>query len=215
MAWLRWSRLQAYGGNTRPRNATQGPHDAIVLSLADWPDQVGEPRAAWPREVPPALALRQLHERVGQARVDAKHLLVEQISAAYIRAVPTIDLPDGELAAVTAALRRAIEGDRYPRAPRLDALRAALARLEAAAEPGASRRPPRRPKPTSGGGRPRRLRLRSPPASSWAGCRPTADRRGGLWLGGGALYEFSNRLENLSFTHHGHRRVGKPPPAAA
>jgi hypothetical protein len=49
--------------------------------------------------------------------------------------MPTIDLPDDELAAVAAALRRAIEQDRYPRAPRLDVLRAALARLEAAAEP--------------------------------------------------------------------------------
>jgi hypothetical protein len=50
-------------------------------------------------------------------------------------AVPTIDLPDDELAAVAAAVRRAIEGDRYPHAPRLDPLRAALARLEAASEP--------------------------------------------------------------------------------
>jgi hypothetical protein len=49
--------------------------------------------------------------------------------------VPTIDLPDDELAAVTAAIRRAIEGDRYPHAPRLDPLRAALARLEAAMKP--------------------------------------------------------------------------------
>ena len=47
-------------------------------------------------------------------------------------AVPTIDLPDDELAAVAAAIRRVIEGDRYPHAPRLDPLRAALARLEAA-----------------------------------------------------------------------------------
>jgi hypothetical protein len=46
--------------------------------------------------------------------------------------MPTIDLPDDELAAVTAAIRRAIEGDRYPHAPRLDPLRAALARLDAA-----------------------------------------------------------------------------------
>jgi hypothetical protein len=45
--------------------------------------------------------------------------------------VPTIDLPDDELAAVTSALRRIIAGDRYPHAPRLDPLRAALARLEA------------------------------------------------------------------------------------
>ena len=46
--------------------------------------------------------------------------------------MPTIDLPDDELAALVAAVRRAIEGDRYPRAPRLDALKAALGRLEAA-----------------------------------------------------------------------------------
>jgi hypothetical protein len=49
--------------------------------------------------------------------------------------VPTIDLPDDELAAVKAAIRRAIEDDRFPHAPRLDPLRAALARLEAAADP--------------------------------------------------------------------------------
>jgi hypothetical protein len=46
--------------------------------------------------------------------------------------MPTIDLTDAELTAVTAAIRRPIEGDRYPHAPRLDPLRAALARLEAA-----------------------------------------------------------------------------------
>ena len=46
--------------------------------------------------------------------------------------MPTIDLPADELAAVTAAIRGLIEGDRYPHAPRLDPLRAALARLDAA-----------------------------------------------------------------------------------
>jgi hypothetical protein len=56
--------------------------------------------------------------------------------------MPTIDLPDDELAAVTAAIRRVIEDDRrvieddrYPHAPRLDPLRAALARLDAASKP--------------------------------------------------------------------------------
>jgi hypothetical protein len=43
-----------------------------------------------------------------------------------------LTFPDAELAAVTAAIRRTIEDDRFPRAPRLDPLRAALARLEAA-----------------------------------------------------------------------------------
>ena len=47
--------------------------------------------------------------------------------------MPTIDLTDAELAAVTAAIRYAIETDRFPRAPRLDPLRSALAKLEPAA----------------------------------------------------------------------------------
>ena len=57
------------------------------------------------------------------------------MSADYIRAVPAINLTDDELTAVAAAIRRAIEDDRFPHAPRLDPLRAALARLEAASEP--------------------------------------------------------------------------------
>ena len=73
--------------------------------------------------------------------------------------VPTIDFPDDELAAVTAALRRAIEGDRYPRAPRLDALRAALGRLDAAAEPTPKAAPegsPKEPSPAKADKRARR-----------------------------------------------------------
>ena len=72
----------------------------------------------------------------------------------YIRAVPTVDLPDDELAAVTAAIRGVIEGDRYPHAPRLDPLRAALARLDAATAPKPTPHPKgrRQPKPTSGRG---------------------------------------------------------------
>jgi hypothetical protein len=49
--------------------------------------------------------------------------------------VPTINLTDDELAAVTAAIRRTIEDDRFPRAPRLDPLRAALGKFDAASEP--------------------------------------------------------------------------------
>jgi hypothetical protein len=46
--------------------------------------------------------------------------------------VPTVDLPDDELAAVTAAIRGVIQGDPYPRAPRLVPMRTALAKFEAA-----------------------------------------------------------------------------------
>jgi hypothetical protein len=49
--------------------------------------------------------------------------------------LPIVDLPDDELVALTAALRSLIEGDKFRLSPRLDRLRAALARLEAAAEP--------------------------------------------------------------------------------
>jgi hypothetical protein len=45
--------------------------------------------------------------------------------------VPTINLTADELAEVTAAIRRAIEDDRFPHAPRLDPLRAALGKFEA------------------------------------------------------------------------------------
>lgn len=48
-----------------------------------------------------------------------------------------VELPDDELAALTKAVRGVIDGDRFPHAPRLDVLKAALARLEAAKEPAA------------------------------------------------------------------------------
>jgi hypothetical protein len=73
------------------------------------------------------------------------------MSPDYIQAVPTIDLAADELAAVTATIRRVIEDDRFPHAPRLDPLRAALGKFDAAApEPTRTRRPRRQPKPTSG-----------------------------------------------------------------
>jgi hypothetical protein len=61
--------------------------------------------------------------------------------------MPTIDLTDDEHAAVTAAVRRAIEEDRFPRAPRVDPLRSALAKLEAAknAKPPTIPKRPNRP----------------------------------------------------------------------
>jgi hypothetical protein len=43
--------------------------------------------------------------------------------------------PGTERLLVTAAIRRAIEDDRFPHAPRLDPLRAALGKFEAAPEP--------------------------------------------------------------------------------
>ena len=44
--------------------------------------------------------------------------------------MPTINLDDDELATVIAAVRRVIETDRFPRAPRVDALRSALVKLD-------------------------------------------------------------------------------------
>jgi hypothetical protein len=58
----------------------------------------------------------------------------------------TIDLTDDEHAAVTAALRRLIEEDKFPNAPRLDPLRSALAKLEV----------PKMPPPVQDGKRARR-----------------------------------------------------------
>jgi hypothetical protein len=47
--------------------------------------------------------------------------------------MPTIDLTDEEHAAIMAAIRRAVEDDKFPHAPRLDPLRSALAKLDKAA----------------------------------------------------------------------------------
>jgi hypothetical protein len=68
--------------------------------------------------------------------------------------MPTFDLTDDELAAVTAAIRRAIEEDRFPRAPRLDPLRSALAKLEPAPAPKLSPHP--KTLPPARGGKPTR-----------------------------------------------------------
>ena len=84
------------------------------------------------RASPPHRRREQLVSPVGRALQPAP---CWTMSATYIRAVPTIDLTDDELAAVTAAVRRTIETDRFPRAPRLDPLRSALTKLEPATAP--------------------------------------------------------------------------------
>jgi hypothetical protein len=95
--------------------------------------------------------------------------------------MPTINLTDDELAAVTAAIRHAIEEFRFPHAPRLDPLRAALGKFEAATEPTPHpKAPPAARADKRGRGPSRRPSLRSPPALSWAGCRPTADHESRL-----------------------------------
>ena len=75
------------------------------------------------------------------------------MSAAYIQVVPTINLTVDELAVVTAAIRRSIEDDRFPHAPRLDPLRAALAKFDPASKPTA---PPKAPPPAKADKRTRR-----------------------------------------------------------
>jgi hypothetical protein len=59
--------------------------------------------------------------------------------------MPTIDFSDEEHAAVTAAVRRWIAYDKYPRSPRLAPFRAALAKLDPASVP--KTLPPRVPLP--------------------------------------------------------------------
>jgi hypothetical protein len=60
--------------------------------------------------------------------------------------MPTTNLTDDEHAAVTTAIRQLINDDKFPHAPRLDPLRAALAKLEATT---------REPPPPPGDKRPR------------------------------------------------------------
>jgi hypothetical protein len=77
----------------------------------------------------------------------------------HINPMPTIDFTDDEFAAVTAAVRRTIDEDRFPHSPRLGPLRAALAKLD----PGSVPRPlperkplPEAPMRSRGGRRARR-----------------------------------------------------------
>jgi hypothetical protein len=72
--------------------------------------------------------------------------------------MPIIDLTDEELAALTAAIRRLIAEDRFPRSGRLDPFRAALPKLTAAAPPRpltAKSAKPAVPQPKIPKGRPR------------------------------------------------------------
>jgi len=49
--------------------------------------------------------------------------------------MPHIDFSDDEHAAVTAAVRRTIDDDKYPRSPRLAPLKSALAKLDPTSAP--------------------------------------------------------------------------------
>jgi hypothetical protein len=72
--------------------------------------------------------------------------------------MPIIDLTDEQLAALTAAIRRLIAEDRFPRAGRLDPFRAALQKLTAAAQqqqPAAESAKPAIAQPKPPKGRPR------------------------------------------------------------
>lgn len=68
--------------------------------------------------------------------------------------LPTIDLTDAELAALTGAIRRLIEEDKFLHAPRLEPLRSALPKLEQASTTA--------------------LNLKRPPTGLLAPPRPTA-----------------------------------------
>jgi hypothetical protein len=70
--------------------------------------------------------------------------------------MPTIDLTDDEHAAVTAAIRRLIEEDRFPHAPRLVPLRSALAKLDTAGASIPEPQSPKAPPPAQGGKQARR-----------------------------------------------------------
>jgi hypothetical protein len=66
--------------------------------------------------------------------------------------MPPIDLTDDELTAVAAAIRRLIDEDRFPRAPRIDPLRSALAKFD----PATAVKPTPPPKTPQGDNRARR-----------------------------------------------------------
>jgi hypothetical protein len=84
--------------------------------------------------------------------------------------MPNIPLTEDERAAVADAIRRLIAEDKYPHAPRLDALRAALAKLDAEAPSSLSENQPEVPQPGAKGGHRRRL---TTPSATRAGKKRT------------------------------------------
>jgi hypothetical protein len=75
-------------------------------------------------------------------------------TVAKIDHMPTVDLTDEEYAAVTAAVRRTIDEDRYPLSPRLNPLKSALEKLDpASASKPKEPRPPLPEAPTRSRGR--------------------------------------------------------------
>jgi hypothetical protein len=72
--------------------------------------------------------------------------------------MPTIDLSDDERTALTAAVRRAIDEDRYPLSPRLAPLKAALAKLDPGSVPHVVEPLPPLPTGPSVGNRRRKVR---------------------------------------------------------
>ena len=68
--------------------------------------------------------------------------------------MPTINLTDDELSAATAAICRLVDEDRFPHAPRLDSLKAALGKFDAAQKPNPE--PPLPKTPPAQGGKPTR-----------------------------------------------------------
>lgn len=77
--------------------------------------------------------------------------------------MPTIDLTDDEHAAVTAAVRRTLNEDKFPHAPRLRPLRAALAKFDPAGaqKPLPEQKPPLPEAPARGRGWPAGAALRA------------------------------------------------------
>jgi hypothetical protein len=67
------------------------------------------------------------------------------------KSMPMIDLTDEKHAAVTAAIRRLVDEDRFPHAPRLDPLRSVPAKLDAARKLTPDPPLPKTPPPTRGG----------------------------------------------------------------
>lgn len=101
------------------------------------PGQLVEP-------LPPSVTPAQERAKLKLARLQSSFNLRTWASPTIVTvATPPIDLTDEELAAVVASVRRTLDEDRYPLAPRLKPLRSALAKLDPASAP----KSPPAPKP--------------------------------------------------------------------
>ena len=116
------------------------PDDPALFWNSDTPWSDDDRDLAWCRN--DGQTIDEIADFLCRTREEGRGADRSAVFAQAGRLMAADDLTDAERAAVISALRKAIDNDRYPRAPRLAPYRSALAKLD----PGSAVKPPE-PKP--------------------------------------------------------------------